>query len=156
MVRSPALGSDAGSDWTSNGKAEENSEQAKTGTDTDPADGRQLCIGGVENVGAINQDHLTNHDCARRVDRRVERSVFLYWGSDYDQLIKKGLQRIRGSREFAENLSRYTEQDPCGRARWERLSHIMTEVETRRNEAQPEMAEVEAWTEQLPTTQEGG
>jgi hypothetical protein len=88
--------------------------------------------------------------------RKVERAVFLYWGSDYDQLIKKGLQRIRDSREFAESLSRYTEQDPCGVARWERLSYIMTEVETRRNEAQPEMAEVEVWAEQLPTMQEGG
>jgi hypothetical protein len=64
---------------------------------------------------------------------RVERAAMLYGESDYDQLVWRGLQRIRDSREFAESLSRYTEQDPCGRAGWERLSHIMTEVENRRN-----------------------
>jgi hypothetical protein len=82
---------------------------------------------------------------------KVERAVFLDWESNYDQLILRGLQRIQDSREFAENLAQYTEQDPCGRARWERLSHIMTEVENRRNGVMSG-----DWLEPPPTTQEGG
>jgi hypothetical protein len=63
---------------------------------------------------------------------RTERSVFLYWSSNYDQILLEGLQRIRDSKEFAEALTQYTTQDPAGQARWERLMQIITELEDRR------------------------
>jgi hypothetical protein len=82
---------------------------------------------------------------------RIERSVFLYWESNYDQLLLEGLQRIRDSKEFAENLAHYTKQDPCGKARWEKLMQTATEIENRRN------AVISGdWTWTPPTTQEGG
>jgi hypothetical protein len=66
---------------------------------------------------------------------QIEWSVNLYWESNYDQILLEGLQKIQDSKEFAENLTQYTTQDPTGKARWEKLTQLMTEIEDRRNAA---------------------
>jgi hypothetical protein len=82
---------------------------------------------------------------------RIERAVLLHWESNYDQLLLKGLQRIRDSKEFAENLAHYTTQDTLGKERWERLMDTMTELENRRIAV---LDGSQMWMP--PTTQEGG
>jgi hypothetical protein len=66
---------------------------------------------------------------------QVEYAVNLYWESNYDQILLDGLQKIQDSKEFAENLSQYTTQDPTGVERWEKLLRLMTEIEEQREEA---------------------
>jgi hypothetical protein len=60
-----------------------------------------------------------------------------------------GLQQIQESPGFKESLKRYIEQDPVGRARWEHLTPIMTEIEARKHTTHRMTEPTIVWSEWL-------
>jgi hypothetical protein len=81
--------------------------------------------------------------------RTVERATMLYLESNYDVHLTVGLQQIQESPGFRESLKLYIEQDPVGRARWEHLTLIMTEIEARKDVAHKTTNPMIVWSEWL-------
>jgi hypothetical protein len=81
--------------------------------------------------------------------KTIERATMLYLNSNYDVHLAVGLQQIQESPGFRESLKLYIEQDPVGRARWEHLTPIMTEIEARKQVAHRSMEPKIVWSEWL-------
>jgi hypothetical protein len=76
---------------------------------------------------------------------KVERATMLYYESNFDTYLLMGLQQIQESPGFKECMTQYINQDPCGRARWEHLKLVMTEIENRRIKVQPGTTAIIRW-----------
>jgi hypothetical protein len=88
----------------------------------------------------------------------VETAAYIYWRADYDRTWEIPVIRRRGTPEFNRATTEYTRNDPCGRARWERLNWFISEIARRRTEVQealPELRESMAQRRRQRTDQQG-
>jgi hypothetical protein len=81
--------------------------------------------------------------------KTIERATMLYLDSSYDVHLTVGLQQIQESPGFRESLKLYIEQDSVGKARWEHLTPIMTEIEARKHAAHRVTEPMIVWSEWL-------